>query len=559
MSKRVFLPLLFQLKDSDRGALLKDLVAGLSTAIMLVPQAMAYAMLAGLDPVIGLYASTVPVVVYGLLGSSRVLAVGPVAMVSLLTAAAIAPLAAGDPVQAAGLAALLALMAGGVLLAMGLFRLGAVVRFLSRPVLAGFTSAAALIIGASQLKHLLGVDIARSHHVHAVLWDAWGRLGEANPVALVVGLATLGALMGLKRWAPRVPRFLVVVVLGTGLGWGLGLDLAIVGGVPAGLPGFALPVMDVEQARAMLPAALTIAVVGFMESIAVARSYARKTGHTVDANQELLALGAASTAAGLFGGYPVTGGFSRTAVNAQAGAQTGLAGLVTGLALALTLLFLTPLFHHLPKAVLAAIILSAVVGLVELHEAKHLWRTNRRDLVLMGLTFAATLGLGIEAGILVGVGASLAWFVWMRSTPHVAVLGRLPGTDIYRNIARYPDAGRTEGVIALRVDGALFFANSAFFKRTLEQQLAAAPDAIRHIVLDAKGIGSVDSTATAALSEAMSSLEAQGIQLWLAGVRGPVRDALGQSGMLDRLGPAHVVERVHQAVDQIVGVGAATS
>ncbi len=543
-------PLIGQLRGADRALIGRDVSAGLTTAVMLVPQAMAYALLAGLEPVVGLYAATVPVIVYALLGTSRELAVGPVAMVSLLTATAVAPLAGDDPVAYAALAALLALLAGGLQIAMGLLRLGALVKLLSRPVLAGFTSAAALIIGLSQLKHILGVSIPRSHHVHTIVLEAAQRIGEANATAVVLGLGTLAVLAALKRVAPRVPRFLLVVAGGTLATWGLSLDIAIVGAVPAGLPAPSLPALDTDTILALLPAALTIALVGFMESIVVARSYARRSGNAVDADRELLALGGAAVAAGLFGGYPVTGGFSRTAVNAQAGARTGLAGLITGVVVVVTLLVLTPLFHFLPKTVLAAIILSAVLGLIELHEAKHLWKTCRSDLALMAVTFAATLLIGIEPGILVGVGASVAWFIWKNATPHVAVLGRLPGTTVYRNIERYPDAAQHRGIVALRIDAPLFFANSLFLGQTVERLIDEAPQPVRHVVLDAKGIGSIDSSAVASLGELEASLHARDITLWMAGVRGPVRDMMAGTGLLDRM-QGRLVERAHQAIDRI--------
>ncbi len=548
------LPLLDQLRDRQRGDLRADVIAGLTTAVMLIPQAMAYAMLAGLPPIVGLYASTLPLAVYALWGSSRQLAVGPVAMVSLLVASGIGGLGVTDPAELLALAAVLAGLVGLLQWGMGLARLGFVVRFLSHPVIAGFTSAAALIIGLSQLKHVLGVPLARSHHVHVILAEALGRLDEVHGPTLALGLAAMALLVGLKRWAPRFPRFLLVVVLGTLLVWVLGLDqrgVATVGTVPGGLPGPALPTIGLDALGQLLPIAVTIALVSFMESISVASSFARKSSTTVDADQELEALGLANIAAALFQGYPVTGGFSRTAVNAQAGARSGLAGLVTAGVVALTLLFLTPLFALLPKAVLAAIILTAVLGLVDTREARHLARVGRGDLGLMGVTFLATLTIGIEPCIAVGIGASLAWFVWRTSRPHVAVLGRVPGTSIYRNLERYPAAETAPGVACVRIDAPLYFANTAFLKDLLLERLPD-PDT-RHLVLDATGIGSVDAQALDTLDEVVEALERRGVQLWLAGVRGPVRDALTVAGLWDRVGAAHFVERVHEAVDAITG------
>ncbi|MFT5681009.1 MAG: SulP family sulfate permease, partial [Myxococcota bacterium] len=423
----------------------------------------------------------------------------------------------------------------------------------SHPVIAGFTSAAALIIGLSQLKHLLGIDIARSHHVHEILLEAAAHIGETNLITAAISLAAVVLLVGLKRLAPRFPRFLVVVAGGALLVWGLGLDeqgVAIVGVVPSGLPRPALPTLETSTILSLLPIAITISLVSFMESISVARSFARQNRYPVDADQELKALGLANVASGLLQGYPVTGGFSRTAVNAQAGAQTGLAGLVTAGMVVLTLLLLTPLFTFLPKGVLAAIIMTAVFGLIDIKEAKHLWHISRPDLALMGLTFAATLTLGIEPGILLGVLASLVWFIWRTSRPHVAILGQLPGTNIYRNINRYPDALQHPGVVAMRIDAPLYFANTAFLKDQIAALITEPPTTVRHLILDAMGIGSIDAQALSTLDEILDELRDADTTLWLAGVRGPVRDVLAASGFTDRIGPKHIVERVGEAVDQ---------
>ncbi len=545
------IPLLEQLRGSTPQTLQSDLTAGLTTAIMLVPQGMAYAMLAGLDPIVGLYASTLPLFLYGLLGTSRQLAVGPVAMVSLLVASAVTPLADGDPARYLALASVLALMVGVMQLAMGVFRLGFLVKFMSHPVIAGFTSAAALIIGLSQLKHVLGVPIPRSHHVHEILLHAVERADEIHGITLAIALGSMLTLVVLKRYAPRFPRFLLVVAGGTALVWGLGLDargVAIVGEVPDGLPGFSFPSADLASVRALVPMAIAISMVGFMESISVAKAFARAGRYPIDADQELKALGVANLAAGVVGAYPVTGGFSRTAVNAQAGAKTNLAGVVTALVVVLTLLFLTSLFTFLPKAVLAAIIMTAVFGLIDFAEAKHLWRVSRPDLAVMVLTFVATLTLGIEQGIAVGVLGSLAWFVWKTSKPHVAVLGRLPGTRVYRNVERYPEAETREDAVAIRVDAPLFFANTAFLESAIREHITPAT---RHLVIDCKAIGSVDAQALTTIEDILHELEEAGVTVWLAGVRGPVRDALRGAHLWERIGEEHIVERVAHAMEAI--------
>ncbi|MCA9699511.1 MAG: sulfate permease, partial [Myxococcales bacterium] len=450
-------------------------------------------------------------------------------------------------------AVLVAAMVGVMQLAMGVARLGFLVNFLSHPVVSGFTSAAALIIGLSQLQHLLGVKLARSHHIHTILIEAGRRIGEVNLLTLAIGLGSISLLLALQKLSPKFPRALAVVVVGTLAVVGLGLHergVAIVGEVPAGLPSPTLPPLDVAAIASLWPTALAISLVGFMESISVAKGFARRNRYEVDANKELIALGAANIVAGLFKGYPVTGGFSRTAVNAQAGAKSGVAGIVTAVVIGLTLLFLTSLFFYLPKAVLAAIIMVAVFGLIDVAEVKHLWKVNRADFALLLLTFVATLGLGIEEGILVGVGASLLWFVVRTTRPHTAVLGRLPGTEVYRNLQRYPEAQPVPGILALRIDAQFYFGNVTFLKQTLDSLLrerAEQGEPVFAVVLDAAGVNHLDSSADAALHEILADFAERGITLYVAGPKGPVRDAMQRSGLWERL-EGKRGETVHEVV-----------
>lgn len=547
------LPLLSALKDYDRESFKGDMSAGLTTAVMLVPQSMAYAMLAGLEPIIGLYAATLPTAIYALMGSSRVLAVGPVAMVSLLVAGGVAPLAGADPVLYAAYATLLMLMVGAMQFGMGMARLGFLVKYLSHPVIAGFTWAAALIIGFSQFKHVLGVPIERSHHIHSIILQAIDQAGAIHWITLSIAIATIVTLLVLKKVSPRFPRFLLVVGLGTLAVWSFDLQaagVAHVGDVPSGLPAFTPVSWDMGALRALFPTALAISLVAFMESIAVAKSFARQHGQTIDANQELRALGMANLGGAFFLGYPVTGGFSRTAVNAEAGAKSALAGLVTAATVALALLFLTPLFFFLPKAVLAGIIMTAVFGLIDLKEAKHIWLLSKADFALLATTFLATLTLGIELGIGIGVIASLGWFIMANSTPHVAVLGRLPSTAIYRNVERYPEAIRMDGVVALRIDGPLFFANTTFLTNTIMTLVDENPEPASSVVLDAAAIGSVDASGAATLVDLAQTLKSRDIQLWLCTVRGPVRDALEAAGLYHLLPKNRLVDQVQEAMDR---------
>ena len=311
-----------------------------------------------------------------------------------------------------------------------------------------------------------------------------------------------------------------------------------------------MPLLDAEALVSLLPIALTIALVSFMESISVAKAFARKGRYEVDANQELLALGAANIGGAFFSAYPVTGGFSRTAVNAQAGAKTPLAGLITAAIIATTLLFFTPLFYYLPKAVLAAIIMTAVFGLVDIKEVRHLWKVKRPDLALLAITFVATLGIGIEEGILAGVAASLIYFVVRTTRPHVAVLGELPGErGVYRNVKRYPEARQVPGVLMVRVDAQFYFANTSFLKETLTRLEREAEGPIHTVVLDASSINNLDSSAASALTELEDSYSLRGIQLFIASPKGPVRDVLERAHLSDKLGAVRMPKTLAEAAE----------
>ncbi|MEM8860489.1 MAG: sulfate permease, partial [Chloroflexota bacterium] len=422
-----YLPILEWGQNYGRETFASDLLAGIIVAIMLMPQSMAYALLAGLPPQVGLYASIVPLLIYGLLGTSRSLAVGPVAMVSLLVASGIEPLANGDVGQAVSLALTLALMVGIIQMVMGLLRVGFLVNFLSHPVLSAFTSAAAILIGFSQLKGLLGVSIPRFDYFYEQVIYLLQHLAEINWPTLALGVLGIAILVFFKRWlsgwlmqsalpktwATALGKFgpLVIVVLGILLVRILGLDTAagvkVVGQVPAGLPPLSMPSLNLDSLMALLPIALTISMVGYMESVSVAKSLASKRREKIDADQELIALGVANIGAAFTSGYPVAGGISRSVVNFSAGSRSGMASIITAALVVMTVLFLTPLFTHLPNAMLAAIILVAVANMVDFKTAVRVWRYNRADGVAWWVTFLAVLGVGVETGILYGVAASI--------------------------------------------------------------------------------------------------------------------------------------------------------
>ncbi|RZV44109.1 MAG: solute carrier 26 family protein [Acidimicrobiales bacterium] len=547
---RKVLPILTWAPEYQRTNLRSDLAAGLTVGAMLVPQAMAYALLAGLPPEVGLYAATIPVVIYALFGTSRQLAVGPVAIVSLLTASALAPLVEEGTSGYIGAAALLALMVGIVHIVLGVGRLGFLVNFLSHSVLVGFTAAAAIIIGFSQAKHVFGISIERKDHFYETVLEFFDNVADTNSTTLTLGAIALGALFALKKWAPRVPAALVVVV-GSILAVEI-LDLEsrgvkVVGDIPDSLPAFGLPDFSGSLIGNLAMTALVITLVGFMESIAVAKVYARRHRYEIDANQELIGLGAANVASGLFGGYPVTGGFSRTAVNDTAGARTPLASLITAGIVLATIAFLTPLFASLPNAALGAIIIVAIVGLIDIAEMRHIASVKKSDLIGLSVAFGATLILGIELGILVAVVASMLVVFARMSMPHSAVLGHVDGTTSYRNTARFPEAEVISGVHIVRIDAALSFVNAANIKRLLLTQADEVVEAPRALVLDASGINDLDATGADMLDELLLEMEDRNVALHLAEVKGPVRDILRNAGLWDRMG-----NRIHTSTNDAI-------
>jgi sulfate permease, SulP family len=536
----------------DRQTLLSDLGAGLTVGAMLVPQAMAYALLAGLPPEVGLYASTVPLFLYAVFGTSRQLAVGPVAIVSLLSATALASVADQGTSGYVAAAGVLALLVGVIHLVLGFGRLGFLTRLLSHPVLVGFTSAAALIIGASQFKHLLGVSLENDDHFHETVWQLAQKATDAHGLTLLIGLGAIALMVGLRRWLPTVPGALAAVAVTTvaSVVWDLeSRGVKVVGDIPQGLPPFTVP-DDFGIVGSLLPAAMVITLVGFMESIAVGKVYARRNRYEIDANRELIGLGAANVGAGLFGGYPVTGGFSRTAVNAEAGARTKASAIVTAAIVTLVIVALTPLFQQLPSATLGAIVVVAVAKLFDLAEIAHIRTLKTADFVTLVVAFVATLAFGVELGIGIAVVASIVVVAVRMMTPHTAELGRLPGTTLYRNVARFAEAERVPGVEIIRFDVSLSYLNVEFMKRRVHRLVDEARPGLRAVVIDATGVNDIDTTASEALAELVTELAEQGCAVHLAAVKGPVRDVLMRAGLYQALGQ-HVHPDVHAAVEAL--------
>lgn len=545
-----YLPILNWIQGYNKSLFLGDLSAGITVGIMLVPQGMAYAMLAGLPPIYGLYASIVPLIIYAILGTSRQLAVGPVAMVSLLVASSVGALAELGSDQFIGLAILLALLVGVIQLLLGIFRLGFLVNFLSHPVISGFTSAAALIIGFSQLKHLLGIDIPRGK-IHETIMEVFRNIDSINYSTLSIGLFSIGLILVLKKINKRIPSPLIVVLLGLGAVVFFGLDskgVQIIKDVPGGFPSFSIPTFSFESTKSLFPIALAISFISYMESYAVAKAIQSKhKDYNIDSNQELIGLGAANIFGSFFSAFPVTGGFSRTAVNDQAGAKTGVAAIISASLVLLTLLFLTSYFYYLPKAVLAAIIMVAVFGLVDYKEAKHLWQTDGYDFLAFIATFLATILIGIEPGILLGVAISLLVIMYKLSYPNVAELGQLPSTESFRNVSRFDNINSEDSTLILRFDAPLFFANCNSFKELVINKIEQR-GTIERLIIDGAGLHHIDSSAIHMLQSLILQLKEKNIALQFADVKGPVRDIFHKNGLNDLIGKENFFLSIKDAV-----------
>ena len=545
------LPVLQWGRAYNREALVSDGVAALIVTIMLIPQSLAYAMLAGLPPEVGLYASVAPLLLYAVFGTSRVLAVGPVAVVSLMTAAAIGQHAPAGTPEYWAVAITLAFLSGLLLLSMGLLRLGFLANFLSHPVISGFISASGILIAASQLKTLMGVS-AEGHNFLDLSLSLMSQLGQVHVLTLAIGAATVAFLFwvrsGLKPLLQRLgmkPRAADVVAktgpvaaiaVTTLLTWALDWQVQgvkIVGAVPQGLPPFTLPLWDLGLWQALLVPALLISVVGFVESVSVGQTLAAKRRQRIEPDQDLVALGASNLGASFTGGFPVTGGFARSVVNFDAGAQTPAAGVFTAAGITLASLFLTPALYYLPQATLAATIVVAVLSLVDFSILRKTWRYAKSDFLAVLATLVATLTVGVEAGLVVGVALSLALYLYRTSRPHMAEVGLVAGTEHFRNVQRHTVVVSPR-VLSLRVDESLYFANSRALEDRINNAVASRP-ALEHVVLQCSAINDIDASALESLEAIDLRLRGAGLKLHLSEVKGPVMDRLKATEFLHGL------------------------
>lgn len=546
-----FLPFLTWARQYSRADLSNDLIAASVVTIMLIPQGMAYAMLAGLPPQAGLYGAMLPLVLYAAFGTSRALAVGPVAVVALMTAAA-AGAVAQSGTEHYHLAALwLALLSGGMMLVLGLFRLGFIASFLSHPVISGFITAAGILIAASQLRHLLGADIS-GKTLPQVVPSVFANSADISVLTVVFAAVILAFLFwsraGLARLLQRIgiapplakllgkTALLIAVVTSTLLVWALGLDergIAILGDVPRGLPEFGLPAFDFGLLQLLIAPAAMIAIVGYVESISIAQTLAAKKRQSVDPDRELVALGLANLGAGVSNAMPVTGGLSRSIVNYDAGAATPAAGAITAVLIAMALMVLTPLMYFLPRVTLAAIIVVAVLSLLDFRALPRTWAYSRADGAAMAATMVFTLFVGVEQGLMAGVGLSLVLFLYRTSRPHMAVVGQVPGTEHFRNIERH-NVVTDDQVFSIRVDESLYFPNARALEDRVTQALSDRP-ALRHVVLQCTAVNYIDASALESLEAINERLQTADVKFHLSEVKGPVMDQLTRSHFLDAL------------------------
>ncbi|MEO1205090.1 MAG: sulfate permease [Pseudomonadota bacterium] len=550
-SLRQYFPILDWGRTYTKSALSNDLIAAVIVTIMLIPQSLAYALLAGLPPEAGIYASIAPIILYAIFGTSRALAVGPVAVVSLLTASAVGQVAEQGTAGYAVAALTLAFLSGGFLVLMGIFRLGFLANFLSHPVIAGFITASGILIATSQIKHILGIS-AHGHTLPEMFGSIFSHLTEVNWITLVIGITATAFLFWVRKSLKPTLRGLGVpplladiltkagpvaaVVVTTVAVWGLDLaahGVKIVGEVPQSLPPLTIPGLGPDLLGALLVPAILISVIGFVESVSVAQTLAAKKRQRIDPDQELIGLGAANLGAAFTGGYPVTGGFARSVVNFDAGAETPAAGAFTAIGLAIAAIALTPLVYYLPNATLAATIIVAVLSLVDLSILKATWGFSRADFTAVASTIVLTLWLGVEIGVASGVAISVLLHLYKTSRPHVAEVGLVPGTQHFRNIHRH--AVETDPtLVTLRVDESLYFVNARFLEDLVQNRVSKG-SAIQNVVLMFAAVNEVDFSALESLEAINRRLKDMGVGLHLSEVKGPVMDRLQRSHFIEEL------------------------
>jgi len=550
-------PITKDLLTYNRSTLYSDLIAGLSIAVIVIPQGLAYAMIAGLPPIYGLYAALVPQFIHGIMGTSRHPAVGPVALDSLVVAIALGALSLSGIGEVVAAAIFLATMVGILQITMGLLQMGVLANYLSRPVISGFTSAAAIIIGLNQVEHLLGLQIESSNQIQKMLLSVAQNFNETHLITVVVGVSAMSLILVTKKYFSKFPSALLVSVFGVLLIWSTRWDLhgvEIVGHIPAGLPNFDLLTVSPELMRDMLPFALTLAVIGYVEIISITKELEeQEEKYFLKPNKELMALGTANLVGSFFQSYPVSASFSRSAVKFQSGALTGMTAVFSASIVGLTLLFFTSLFFYLPIAVLAGIIMVAVIRLINIRYAIDLYKTRRDEFFLLLITCLLTLFVGISQGILIGTLLSLLLMVIRTSKPHYAILAKVSGTNYYKNISRFEtDANIDDNILILRFDAQLFFGNRDYFRKIVFKEIEKKPN-LKGFILVARGITYVDSSGLSTLSAMIKSFQQKGILFMVAGAIGPTRDLLQKSKLTDLIQEKNMFAKTADAVEYFKG------
>jgi SulP family sulfate permease len=553
MNLKTIFPFLDWLPNYKKSWFKDDFFAGITIGVMLIPQGIAYALIAGLPPIYGLYTAMIPQIVYAFLGTSRQLAIGPAAMDSLIVLSGVSVLATIGSENFIVLAILLAFIVGFFQVVFGIFRLGFLVNFLSKPVISGFTSGSAIIIVMNQIGNLLGIDVDRTNLFHELVINVFEQFNNFHWQSLVLGSMAIGILLLIKKYFKKIPASLVVVIFGIIIVYLLKLNqkgVSILGEIPTGLPKFIIPSFDIELIQDLSGLALTLALIGFMEAISIAKSIEIKhNNYKVKPNKELIAIGFSNIVGSFFQTFPATGGFARTAVNDQAGAKTPLSSLIAALIIAISLLFLTPAFYYLPKAVLAAIIIVAAYGLLDFSMPKKLLSFNLRDLIILNVTLFVTIFIGIKEGILFGVILSLVMLIYKSTKPHIAILGNVPGTSFYRNIKRFKNLSINTEILIIRFDAQLHFANTTYFKDKLQEFARQKGDSLKLIIIDGESLNALDSSAIYALDEIYDYFTRLGVIVAFTGLKGPVRDALGHSGLIKKIKYDHCFMNIQEAIE----------
>jgi len=546
-------PLLNDLQSYSKASFFSDLNAGIIVGVLLIPQGMAYAFLAGMPPIYGLYTALIPLLIYSCLGSSHQMSIGPVAVSAILILQGVSDIAEPMSDEYISLVIIVGFLVGIVQMLLGLIKAGFMVNFISRPVIAGFTSAAAIIIILNQMKDILGISIPRFRYNHETITYAIQHQDECHYLTISIFVVGMITMIILKKLHKRIPFALIAVLLSiisVYLFQWQDQGLRITGEIAKGLPSFQIPYLSISDIRSLFTVVLTVSIIGIVESVSIAKVL-EDTNHPIKPNQEFIALGLAKIGGSFFQAIPSSGSFSRSAVNHEAGAKTQVSSMVTVILIVMTLLFMTPLFFYLPKAILAAIITMSVIKLFDLHEFIHLWKSHKGDFLTMLFTFLVTVIIGIEEGILIGVLLSLFLVLYKSSKPNIAILGKVPGTTYYRNIDIQNKAIESEGKLIIRLENQLYFANAAYFRDTIHQLVKENRGQLKEILLDAKSIYDIDSSGTKALSEVIEFLNAEGITLKICGAMNTLRERLKSSGVSIEIGDENMYAYLDDAIDSL--------